>query len=49
METISQKGSLILEWKGSGANVERAIQKGLNAIDFESLAGVAEKTSTKSS
>ena len=46
MEKIFQKGNFFLEWKSSGADVKRTVQKSFNAIDFESLAGVAEKTST---
>ena len=49
MEKIFQKGNFFLEWKGIGADIERTVQKGLNVIDFQSLAGVAEKFSTKSS
>ena len=47
MEEIFQKGNFFLEWKRSGADVKRAVQKGMNAIDFERLAGGAKKTSTK--
>ena len=43
MEKIFQQGNFFLEWKRSGADVKRAVQKSLNAIDFESFAGVAEK------
>ena len=47
MEFFFQKVNFFLEWKGSGADIEHPVQKGLNAIDFKSLAGAAEKTSTK--